>query len=466
MAISLIASGGGASTNGGSVTLNFTALKNDVVFVMGGTKYRDGYTQAGTSSAGWNIGASASYGPSACILWKIMGDTPDTSIVCLGSGNSNDSSAYVYYVLRGVDLSNIFDESIRGVSAGTSTNPDNGPSYPNTVGSWIINFNASDVYDTTPGTVSGFSNTVSATQTDTFGFTSAACIFVATATEVASGKDPGSWSSWASGNWYGWCFSVRPAIASTEDEYGIKVSRTGFDVNTASDKQLAFSSQWPLLPIEAEGDITITPAPGGEYITQDIFTHNLGYAPVFVMDRVSGNPFFFPLWVWCDDKKIWFDGFLDEAIVLRWKIFRRPIETRYFGKNINIEDATKGADSDYGILVSLPGKSVHSTDKRDFGIRSDVRQLMVSKSDYMLDVSGTGVIRGVHNLGYKPMYLAYIGYYDYETGEYLPNTYRLASEADDMALKVTEVDIQMGIYGYQTPSMAYILFKDTLKSDG
>jgi hypothetical protein len=247
-------------------------------------------------------------------------------------------------------------------------------------------------------------------------------------------------------------------------DYGIKVSRTGLDANTASDKQLAFSSEWPLLPIEAEGQVTITVPSGGGYVTQDIFTHNLGYAPVFIIDRISGNPFYFPLWGWCNDEKIWFEGGLDESITLRWRIFRRAIETKYDGKNVNVIDSTKTDDSDYGILVSLPNKSVYSNDKRDFGVRSDVRQLMVAKSDYIPgDVGG---IEGTHHLGYKPMYLAYIGHYDYNLGDFLPNTYRMASEADDLSILVTESTVKIVLYGYPRPPMAYILFRDTLKADG
>lgn len=73
---------------------------------------------------------------------------------------------------------------------------------------------------------------------------------------------------------------------------GVKVSRIGYDVNTASDKQLAFSSEWPLLPIEAEGDLTINPPVGGPgMVNQDIFTHNLGYEPVFYIQRADGGTF-------------------------------------------------------------------------------------------------------------------------------------------------------------------------------
>lgn len=462
MAISLIASGGGASTNGGSVTLNFTALKDDVVIVMGGTIYRNGYTQAGTSSTGWSVGAYASYGPSACVLWKVMGDTPDTSIVCNGSGNSNDSSAYVYYVLRGVDLNNIFDEYIRGVSFGTSTNPDNGPSYPNTVGAWIINFNASEVYDTSPGTVADFTNTVSATQTDTFGFTSAACTMVATATEVANGKDPGAWSSWASGEWYGWCFSIKPAVDSTGDEYGIKASRTGFDVNTASDKQLAFSSQWPLLPIEAEGSFEVT---AEDELDEVVFTHNLGYVPVFMYWLETGGKRY-PV------GSFWYTNFYATTTTLHikdyilasgtfhWKIFRRPLLTEYAAKTIVSTDATETDSKDYGIFVSLPGKSVHSTDKRDFCVRSDTRQLMIHKTGFLDDSTNGGRI--IHNLGYQPMYWFYTeNIFNNPAG-----AYSLQYQADDFTISTTDTTLTYTFYGFPFLKHAYLIFKDPVNQVG
>lgn len=251
-------------------------------------------------------------------------------------------------------------------------------------------------------------------------------------------------------------------------DYGIKVSRTGFDVNTASDKQLAFSSQWPLLPIEAEGETVLTPAPGGGFVLEDIYTHNLGYAPVFVIDRLDGNPFFFPLWAWCNTTKIWFDGYLDEAITIRWKVYRRPIETNFSSVNVNVTDATQKIDADYGVLVSLPGKNIESTDKRDFCIRSDVRQLMVAKSGYIAE--GIGGLTTDHNLGYKAMYLAYVGAYEYDEGlgedVLIPNTYRLGSEADDFLLEMTTTTLTLTLYGFPFPPLAYIIFKDTLKDNG
>jgi hypothetical protein len=244
--------------------------------------------------------------------------------------------------------------------------------------------------------------------------------------------------------------------------YGIKTSRIGYNVHTASDKQLAFSSQWPLLPIEAEGEQTFTPEEGGEWLTEDIYTHGLDYTPVFMVERISGDPFAFPLSFYCNGTKLYLDAYMLEETTVKWKIFRRPIQTKYTSENTDVTDATQGEDSDYGILVSLPGKDIKSTDKRDFSIRSDVRQLMIASSDYSTEpVSG---METTHNLGYKPIYLAYVGTLDDE-GDPIEGEYRLGSEADDFTLTASTTEFEMVIYGLPV-NMAYILFKDTLTESG
>lgn len=244
-------------------------------------------------------------------------------------------------------------------------------------------------------------------------------------------------------------------------DYGIKTSRIGFDVNTASDKQLAFSSSWPLLPIEAEGDETILAEDPPAPTVQAIYTHNLGYVPVFIVERTSGYVFAFQGSFHCDDTSLWFDGYVEEDMDIKWKIFRRPMLTNYEAPNVNITDATQGEDSDYGILVSLPGKDISSTDKRDFAIRSDVRQLMVANSGYTAEAaSGLEV---THNLGYKPMYWTYVQ----AEGDEGPigGEYRLGSETDDLLITATTTTLTITLYGLPT-NFAYIIFKDTLTASG
>lgn len=240
--------------------------------------------------------------------------------------------------------------------------------------------------------------------------------------------------------------------------YGLKASRIGFDVNTASDKQLAFSSEWPLLPIEAEGDVTIeVPAGGAGNVTQTIYTHNLGYPPVFYIHRVSGG-FFWLTWGYIDDEKLWIDAYVSGDVNLKWKIFRRPIKTSFEASISDVSDATKETDEDYGLLVSLPGKDIKSTDKRDFCVRSDVRQLMIHKSGYTTTPSLGMVID--HNLGYKPMYFVYM-----EPGT-TPGEYRFATATDGLNFNVSNTQLGFGGYFDPLPNWGYIIFKDTLTTDG
>lgn len=60
--------------------------------------------------------------------------------------------------------------------------------------------------------------------------------------------------------------------------YGIKISRPGFDVNSATPEQLAFSSKYKTLKVYDRGSDTLT-------VTNRTITipHNLGYVPFFLV---------------------------------------------------------------------------------------------------------------------------------------------------------------------------------------
>lgn len=241
-------------------------------------------------------------------------------------------------------------------------------------------------------------------------------------------------------------------------DYGLEVSRIGYDVDSASDKQLAFSSEWPLLPIEAEGTTTINvPSGGAGNVTQTIYTHDLGYEPVFYLHRVSGGSFWLS-WGWVDDEKFWINAYISSNVTIKWKIFRRPIKTNFEATELGAEDVTQEIDKDYGLLVSLPGKDVSSTDKRDFSIRSDLRQLMVHKSGYT--TTATSGVEVDHNLGYKPLFFVYL---ESTAGS---GEYRFASKADDVSILASTTQISFGGRILPFPNWAYIIFKDTLNADG
>ena len=171
--------------------------------------------------------------------------------------------------------------------------------------------------------------------------------------------------------------------------YGIKASRIGYDVDNASDRQLALSSDWALLPLDYEDSYKIT----STNLTVPIasYSHGLGYPPVFISwledttgKILSANPFAIP--IHCSSTQIIFNegNVLPTSDYVGWtihyKVFRRSLLTETSAENINVNDATKEEDEDYGIKVSLPTKDVDSSDDRDFSIRSDRRQLIIHKS--------------------------------------------------------------------------------------
>jgi hypothetical protein len=181
----------------------------------------------------------------------------------------------------------------------------------------------------------------------------------------------------------------------------------------------------------------------------------LGYIPVFYVHRVSGGNFF-PYWTSATTSTLVFNGYLTSSITLKWKVFRRPLKTNYKASAYNPTDDTKGVDSDYGIIVSLPGKDINSIDKRDFCIRSDVRQLMVHQSGYTTSATNTLTIN--HNLGYKPCFWFYI-----EGGG--GTSYHFLTSSSDLDVSADEEDVDVIFYS-GSANYAYIIFKDTLTSDG
>ena len=62
-------------------------------------------------------------------------------------------------------------------------------------------------------------------------------------------------------------------------DYGLKVSRPGYDVLTASDVQLAFSSKFNYFKIVTTGVVSLSVDSGAGFFTQNI-AHGLSFVPV------------------------------------------------------------------------------------------------------------------------------------------------------------------------------------------
>jgi hypothetical protein len=141
---------------GGDVLLTFdTPPQNgDVTVLVGGHNARGpvGPATAGYTTAHVNTTVEPYFG-----MWfKRQGASPDATVTGLGSGHVEDVAAYVTYVLRGVDAATPLDSVAVGAAG---VNPP--PVDVVTPGTYVIvGSGLSQDPDTTPGTVSGYANTV------------------------------------------------------------------------------------------------------------------------------------------------------------------------------------------------------------------------------------------------------------------------------------------------------------------
>lgn len=207
-------------------------------------------------------------------------------------------------------------------------------------------------------------------------------------------------------------------------DIGIKVSLLGYDAKTAADHNLGFSSSWPLLKLHMSGTTSITDLATEQLIVD----HGLGYPPIFIYGSINSlnsvpvsasgdyaELFEMPTQFSISDTSLYYDGFYSgsQPVEIFYRIYRYDLTTNFTAPS----SATSGSNqtdvnNDYTIRVSKEGKSVDSTDLRDFAIHSDTRSPMIHQSVYGDLVPTTDSIAGyevkaTHNLRYKPFFLSY-----------------------------------------------------------
>lgn len=211
MTISIIgAAQSAAAIDGGNVTLTFNVapVQDDIVIVVGG-HFTRAATNYGPSTAGYNLVVLAQpTNASLGLWWKAMGASPDSTVVCQGSGNAADACAYACIVLRGVDKVTPINNVAPSGSAG-STNPDPASLTPSFKDDLILAAALSIVNDTTPGTQTNYTQQATAAATDT----NAATVALSSRQLAAiSAEDPPAWSTWSTGAWTALTISVRTAV--------------------------------------------------------------------------------------------------------------------------------------------------------------------------------------------------------------------------------------------------------------
>ncbi len=224
MAITLVGSRSGGNNNGGdvSITLPGGTAEDDIVLVMGGNAASGG--DAGVNTSGYNEVIDRVNGNAALsVSWKRMGGSPDGSVSCKGSSNSNDATAYVVYVFRGVSTLSAIDETSTSDEANNSD--PNSPSITTaTAGAAVVSCFAHAVDEPSYSAPSGYGDKVITNRTETNPLT------VGAAWDAVSGagtENPGAFNGGTSGRWVAATIALRPAVVGTVQDAVFSASGSG-----------------------------------------------------------------------------------------------------------------------------------------------------------------------------------------------------------------------------------------------
>ncbi len=197
------------NSDGNDVTLTFDVapIEDDFVFVTGGNPLDSG-SLVGPSTAGYTEdslhqpGSTFSHG----FWYKKMGATPDTDVVCQGTGSGVHSAAYNAIVLRGVDPGTPIDAATVKTGPTTSADPDLDAIVTITDAAWVI---------LTAGGESAEGGIVHPT-----GYVGVFAIGVDTVRHVSAmstkqplsvgSEDPDAYTLWSSMDWIGFTIAIRP----------------------------------------------------------------------------------------------------------------------------------------------------------------------------------------------------------------------------------------------------------------
>ena len=209
---------GGSTTgpNGADVTLTLTgAQENDIVLVFGGHSNRATFVP-GPSTAGYaSVFNHVAASPFFDISWKRMSSSPDANVVCRGTGNAVDATAYCAYLIAGAITSGApFDVTLTTQGPTTSTDPICPAITTVTDHCLIICAAMSTIQDASTTPPTGFNNyLVNFNANDTGEDVTAAggSVFQQSLGLIT----PGAWAAWGSGAWIGATLAVKPATVST-----------------------------------------------------------------------------------------------------------------------------------------------------------------------------------------------------------------------------------------------------------
>lgn len=185
-------------------------------------------------------------------------------------------------------------------------------------------------------------------------------------------------------------------MAGSQD-YGIKISQPGFDVNTCKDYELIFSSSWPTLAIAFDKTMTLTTDGSGNAT----IPHNLNFYPLAMGWKFTDSTFttstgrFF---VSVDKTNIYIDqqsslSLANTTYYVNVKCYNLDITIPQNYLYLQSPAVNFPYDNTYGIKIAKQNENINSSDMRNFILNSraaspQVLAVVTEKTNYN---SGSGI---------------------------------------------------------------------------
>jgi hypothetical protein len=300
----------------GDRTLSLTALTNgsdtspsagDLVVVFYGTGSNTTARTISVKSSYTNLTqliGNDTYDAHLVVGYKVMGSTPDTSVIVSGTGSTADAGVVVVHVFRGVDQTTPLDVASVSSAGANSVLCNPGPITPTTEGAWVIAGGSGAHVDGTDSySSSDLTSFLTAGANDTYDVT----VGVGIKTDWVSGAfDPAAFTfsgtNAATSSWVAYTLAVRPATvpipiegnrkrsgvwdlpsvyglkySEYEDSLGIKFVGTPTSTTTTSITLPSGLQQDDIVFIASMADLTTPALPTGYTNGQTGYTNTVGY---------------------------------------------------------------------------------------------------------------------------------------------------------------------------------------------
>jgi len=254
-------------------------------------------------------------------------------------------------------------------------------------------------------------------------------------------------------------------------DWGMKVSRQGYDVQTCADQNLLFSSSFKMPSYIYHNTFN------GNGSQQDIYTHSLNYIPAcLVFSKQSTNQIQLTSYFGITPTKI-FDMGGGISTSFSYFILNIDLEEDYTAPIVNATGSSQGAyNSDWGFKVSKDGVDVKTAELQDLISFSGssaggypVRHQIVQKVGGHANHSTNTTIPINHGLTYAPMFYIYRKYDSGSNRFYRPQMVQYQISGSPPFLITPTIRVwadSTNIYIYQDTTAnvdwRFIIFKDPL----